>query len=121
MVDLQWNQDSNSQLSCYEFMISRAIMAYGMVRESGLLPGVMTCNDPRWEKPIWRWATLGLLATDLVILNYGQVTRTTPELVSPSPNYRTNGRMFELTTDLTCIALLQGFLAEGRVHLSEGS
>ncbi|GFT01026.1 hypothetical protein TNCV_4054281 [Trichonephila clavipes] len=33
--------------------------------------------------------TGGLLAIDLVILNHGQVTRTTPELVSSSPNYHT--------------------------------
>ncbi|GFX69581.1 hypothetical protein TNCV_1769501 [Trichonephila clavipes] len=32
-------------------------------------------------------AARGLLATDLVILNLGQVTRMTPELESPSPNY----------------------------------
>ncbi|GFU21249.1 hypothetical protein TNCV_9111 [Trichonephila clavipes] len=36
------------------------------------------------------FTTLGLLATDLVILNHGQVTRTAPEL-APSPNYHTNG------------------------------
>ncbi|GFW91514.1 hypothetical protein TNCV_3376771 [Trichonephila clavipes] len=52
-------------------------------------------------------ATRGLLATDLVILNHGQVTRTTPELASPSPNYHTNGT-FELSKDLTCIAPLHG-------------
>ncbi|GFY00548.1 hypothetical protein TNCV_2139451 [Trichonephila clavipes] len=34
-------------------------------------------------------ATRGLLATDHVILNHGQVTWTTPELVPPSPNYHT--------------------------------
>ncbi|GFU77503.1 hypothetical protein TNCV_3498761 [Trichonephila clavipes] len=32
-------------------------------------------------------ATRGLLATDHVILNHGQVTRMTPELAPPSPNY----------------------------------
>ncbi|GFV35844.1 hypothetical protein TNCV_2866041 [Trichonephila clavipes] len=31
-------------------------------------------------------ATRGLLAMDHVILNYGQVTWTTPELAPPSPN-----------------------------------
>ncbi|GFU83585.1 hypothetical protein TNCV_4069761 [Trichonephila clavipes] len=41
-------------------------------------------------------ATRGLLATDLVTLNYGQVTRTTPELPPPSSNYHINGRTFEL-------------------------
>ncbi|GFX84049.1 uncharacterized protein TNCV_4858571 [Trichonephila clavipes] len=35
-------------------------------------------------------ATRGRLATELVILNYGQVTRTTPEMAPPSPH--TNGR-----------------------------
>ncbi|GFX40362.1 dnaJ subfamily C member 22 [Trichonephila clavipes] len=34
-------------------------------------------------------ATRGLLETDHVILNDGQVTGTTPELASPSPNYHT--------------------------------
>ncbi|GFW68198.1 transposable element Tcb1 transposase [Trichonephila clavipes] len=36
--------------------------------------------------------TRGLLATDHVILNHGQVTWTTPELGSPSPNYHTTPR-----------------------------
>ncbi|GFU59724.1 hypothetical protein TNCV_3186801 [Trichonephila clavipes] len=52
-------------------------------------------------------ATRGLLATDHVILNHGQVTWTTPEL-APSSNYHTNGRTFQLSTDLTCIAALHG-------------
>ncbi|GFY09609.1 hypothetical protein TNCV_381041 [Trichonephila clavipes] len=38
-----------------------------------------------WEK----YATRGLLATDHVILNHGQVTWTAPELALPSPNYHT--------------------------------
>ncbi|GFY20019.1 hypothetical protein TNCV_2147121 [Trichonephila clavipes] len=53
-------------------------------------------------------ATRGLLVTDLVILNHGQVTRTIPELAPLSPNYHTNGRTLELWTDLTCIAPLHG-------------
>ncbi|GFX21120.1 hypothetical protein TNCV_4366991 [Trichonephila clavipes] len=39
--------------------------------------------------------TRGLLATDHVIWNHGQVTWTTPELASSSPNYQstpTGGR-----------------------------
>ncbi|GFV60920.1 hypothetical protein TNCV_925341 [Trichonephila clavipes] len=42
-------------------------------------------------------ATRGLLATDHVILNHGQVTWTTPELAPPSPNYHTTptGFLFE--------------------------
>ncbi|GFU19793.1 DDE_3 domain-containing protein [Trichonephila clavipes] len=50
----------------------------------------------------------GLLATDHVILNHGQVTWTTPELV-PSPNYHTTptGGRFS-STDLTCIAAQHG-------------
>ncbi|GFT62411.1 uncharacterized protein TNCV_4717751 [Trichonephila clavipes] len=51
-------------------------------------------------------ATRGLLAADHVILNHGQVTWTTPELAPPSPNYYTNGRTFQLSTDLTFIAAL---------------
>ncbi|GFV42515.1 hypothetical protein TNCV_2905241 [Trichonephila clavipes] len=34
-------------------------------------------------------ATQGPMAADLVILNHGQVTRTTPEPTPPSPNYYT--------------------------------
>ncbi|GFY02521.1 hypothetical protein TNCV_3504011 [Trichonephila clavipes] len=33
--------------------------------------------------------TQGLLVMDLVILNHGQMTRTSPELAHPSPNFRT--------------------------------
>ncbi|GFU98969.1 uncharacterized protein TNCV_3382141 [Trichonephila clavipes] len=36
---------------------------------------------------LWEVATRGLLATDHVIFNHGQVTWTTPELAPPSPNY----------------------------------
>ncbi|GFU39949.1 uncharacterized protein TNCV_2531881 [Trichonephila clavipes] len=38
------------------------------------------------------YATQGLLATDHVILNHGQVTWTTPELALSSPNYHTTPR-----------------------------
>ncbi|GFX86515.1 hypothetical protein TNCV_3727841 [Trichonephila clavipes] len=34
-------------------------------------------------------STRGLLATDHVILNHGQVTWMTPQLAPPSPNYLT--------------------------------
>ncbi|GFS82099.1 transposase, partial [Trichonephila clavipes] len=51
-------------------------------------------------------ATRGLLATNHVILNHGQVTWRKPELAPPSPNYHTNGKTFQLSTDLTCIAAL---------------
>ncbi|GBM29908.1 hypothetical protein AVEN_246467-1 [Araneus ventricosus] len=46
----------------------------------------------------------GYLGTDLVILNRGQMTRTTPELAPPSPNFRatpTGGRL-ATTYDLAC-------------------
>ncbi|GFT33084.1 hypothetical protein TNCV_4368061 [Trichonephila clavipes] len=48
------------------------------------------------------------LVMDLVILKHGQVTGTTPELAPPSPNCHTNGKLFQLSTDLTCIAALHG-------------
>ncbi|GFW66866.1 hypothetical protein TNCV_3784351 [Trichonephila clavipes] len=48
-------------------------------------------------------AIRGLLTTDLVILNHGQVLRKTLELP-----HHTNRRTFELSTDLTCIAALHG-------------
>ncbi|GFX20871.1 hypothetical protein TNCV_79261 [Trichonephila clavipes] len=60
------------------------------------------------ERSMFRQATRGLLAMDHVILNHGQVTWTTPELAPPSPNYHTNGRTFQLSTDLTYIAALHG-------------
>ncbi|GFV09460.1 nucleic-acid-binding protein from transposon X-element [Trichonephila clavipes] len=51
--------------------------------------------------------TRGLLTTDHVILNHGQVTWTTPELAPPSPNYHTTpmggsktaGKYVKLYTD----------------------
>ncbi|GBN63813.1 hypothetical protein AVEN_190365-1 [Araneus ventricosus] len=46
----------------------------------------------------------GYFGTDLVILNLGQMTRTTPELAPPSPNFHatpTGGRL-TTTFDLTC-------------------
>ncbi|GFW57989.1 hypothetical protein TNCV_2741351 [Trichonephila clavipes] len=36
------------------------------------------------------------------------MTKMTPELAPPSPNFHTNGRTFDLSTDLTSIALLLG-------------
>ncbi|GFY33169.1 hypothetical protein TNCV_1240201 [Trichonephila clavipes] len=53
-------------------------------------------------------ATRELLVTDYVILNHGRVTWTAPELAPPSPNYHTNGRTFQLSTDLAYIAALHG-------------
>ncbi|GFT30418.1 hypothetical protein TNCV_2377101 [Trichonephila clavipes] len=41
---------------------------------------------------------------DHVVLNHGQVTWMAP----PSPNYRSNGRTFQPSTDSTCIAALHG-------------
>ncbi|GFW54835.1 hypothetical protein TNCV_2654751 [Trichonephila clavipes] len=43
--------------------------------------------------------TQGLWVTDLVILNYDQVTRTTPELVPPSPNFHTTPMEGRLNSD----------------------
>ncbi|GFX93592.1 hypothetical protein TNCV_1587691 [Trichonephila clavipes] len=46
---------------------------------------------PRGRRSSTRARTArGLLATDLVILNHGQVTWTTPELAPTSPNYHTS-------------------------------
>ncbi|GFX52675.1 hypothetical protein TNCV_3979781 [Trichonephila clavipes] len=49
--------------------------------------------------------TRGLLAMDLAILNLGQVTRMTPELSPPSPNYHTTPTG-GASTYLRCIAPL---------------
>ncbi|GFT56684.1 hypothetical protein TNCV_1268351 [Trichonephila clavipes] len=54
--------------------------------------GIIANQNPQWKEIL---ATRGLLATDHVILNHGQVTWTTPELAPPSPNYHitpTGGR-----------------------------
>ncbi|GFT72285.1 uncharacterized protein TNCV_1390091 [Trichonephila clavipes] len=54
-------------------------------------------------------ATIGLLSTDHVILNHGQVTWTTPELAPPLlTTTHTCGKTYQLSTDLTCIAALHG-------------
>ncbi|GFY23592.1 uncharacterized protein TNCV_1038911 [Trichonephila clavipes] len=53
------------------------------------LPYVRICLNETFTKALWDTATRGLLATDHVILNHGQVTWTTPELATPSPNYHT--------------------------------
>ncbi|GFV49845.1 uncharacterized protein TNCV_1391271 [Trichonephila clavipes] len=50
------------------------------------------------QRPL-QHATRGLLVTDHVILNHGQVTWTTPELVAPSPNYHTTPREDFLSLD----------------------
>ncbi|GFU27401.1 hypothetical protein TNCV_3323151 [Trichonephila clavipes] len=52
--------------------------------------------------------TRAFVATDYVVSNHGQVTWTTPELAPPSPNYHANGKTFQLSTDLACIAFLHG-------------
>ncbi|GBM36875.1 hypothetical protein AVEN_82859-1 [Araneus ventricosus] len=46
----------------------------------------------------------GYFGTDLVILNLGQMTRTTPELAPPSLNFHATPTGGRLTTmfDLTC-------------------
>ncbi|GFX08529.1 uncharacterized protein TNCV_4170281 [Trichonephila clavipes] len=68
-------------------------------------------------------ATRGLLATDHVILNHGQVTWTTPELAPPllttTPH---QWRTFQLSTDLTCIAALHvwvGDSSNSEIHPDE--
>ncbi|GFW24529.1 hypothetical protein TNCV_2403941 [Trichonephila clavipes] len=64
------------------------------------------CTNPSFTVPNalgLRWlsghATRGILETDHVILNHGQVTWTTSELAPPSPNYHTTatGGHSELT------------------------
>ncbi|GFS66988.1 hypothetical protein TNCV_2527801 [Trichonephila clavipes] len=58
-------------------------------------------------KEYYTKATRGLLATDHVILNHGQVTWTTPELAPPLLTTPPHQRS-QLSTDLTCIAALHG-------------
>ncbi|GFV24932.1 hypothetical protein TNCV_883981 [Trichonephila clavipes] len=60
-------------------------------RPSDIVVTVADCCavGPRFESRRRHGSTRGLLATDHVILNHGQVTWTTPELALPSPNYHT--------------------------------
>ncbi|GFW78025.1 hypothetical protein TNCV_134951 [Trichonephila clavipes] len=64
-------------------------------------------RTPELAPPL-RVSTRGLLATDHVILNHGQVTWMTPELAPSLLPHHTNGRTFQLWTDLVCIAALHG-------------
>ncbi|GFV96701.1 hypothetical protein TNCV_3387941 [Trichonephila clavipes] len=76
--------------------------AVGAGFESQVKHGYLCCNPSLLcEVYLTLLSTRGLLATDLVSLNPGLVTRTTPKLASS--NYHTNGRM---STDFTCIAPL---------------
>ncbi|GFU47535.1 hypothetical protein TNCV_2000381 [Trichonephila clavipes] len=50
---------------------------------------VLNARDNDRRKNVSLSPTRGLLATDHVILNHGEVTWTTPELAPPSPNYHT--------------------------------
>ncbi|GFV56140.1 hypothetical protein TNCV_1489171 [Trichonephila clavipes] len=52
-------------------------------------------------------ATRGLLATDHVIFNHGQVTRTTPELAFS--DFRTTPTKRQASTDLTFVGLTLGW------------
>ncbi|GFV42286.1 hypothetical protein TNCV_3165171 [Trichonephila clavipes] len=54
--------------------------------------------------------TRGFLETDHVILNHVQVTRTTPELVNPSPNFHTSpmGGRFSLDRFIAVLPPLHG-------------
>ncbi|GFS99554.1 uncharacterized protein TNCV_2802831 [Trichonephila clavipes] len=65
--------------------------------------GVQAQNGSRCCKNFLRHTgktTRGLLVTDPVILNHGQVTWTTPQLAPLYPNYHTNGRTFQFSTAL---------------------
>ncbi|GFV53203.1 hypothetical protein TNCV_1065621 [Trichonephila clavipes] len=59
---------------------------YGCVSES-----ILTLHDS---------AKRGLVAVNLIILNRSQVTRTTPELASPSPNFHTTPTGGSLSYDI---------------------
>ncbi|GFX93736.1 DDE_3 domain-containing protein [Trichonephila clavipes] len=58
----------------------------------------------------------GLLATDLVILNHGRVTRPTPELASAFPNFRTTPTRGRLSLDLTRIGPICTTGHKARTH-----
>ncbi|GFT38881.1 hypothetical protein TNCV_1585711 [Trichonephila clavipes] len=53
-------------------------------------PNTPTIRDRNhWAPTAALMSTRGVLATDHIILNHGQVTWTTPVLAPPSPNYHT--------------------------------
>ncbi|GFX18818.1 uncharacterized protein TNCV_4143391 [Trichonephila clavipes] len=68
-------------------------------------------------------ATRWFLATDYVTLSHGQVTWMTPELAPPlltTTPHHTNGRTFELSTDLTGIAPLHDRAYAKKLAVSNG-
>ncbi|GFY02008.1 hypothetical protein TNCV_5098691 [Trichonephila clavipes] len=63
------------------------------------------CGKQRPKREIFTLhykATRGLLATDLGILNHGQVKRTTLELAIPSPTFYTTPTGGRLGLDIFC-------------------
>ncbi|GFT11956.1 hypothetical protein TNCV_725641 [Trichonephila clavipes] len=55
---------------------------------------------PLQTNHFFQYTTQWLLVTDFVILNHGQVTRTTPELTASSPNFHTTPTGERLTLDI---------------------
>ncbi|GFY30547.1 hypothetical protein TNCV_3523101 [Trichonephila clavipes] len=53
------------------------------------LATILDCRKQKFRKRRQNATVRGLLTTDHVILNHGQVTWTTPELAPLSPNYHT--------------------------------
>ncbi|GFX88652.1 hypothetical protein TNCV_832821 [Trichonephila clavipes] len=53
-----------------------------------------------WMSTSYYSAARGLLVTDFVILNPGQVTRTTSELPTPSPNFPITLTVGRLSLDI---------------------
>ncbi|GFT49293.1 hypothetical protein TNCV_4582871 [Trichonephila clavipes] len=51
------------------------------------------------DNVVEKYATRGFLATDFEILSHGQVTKTTPELEPPSPNFLTSHTGGRLSLD----------------------
>ncbi|GFX23723.1 transposable element Tcb2 transposase [Trichonephila clavipes] len=96
-------QEKDRYPTC-SIMVWAGIMINGHTRLHVVANGTMTCQR-FYLASFWvaifnvPESTRGLLATNHVILNHGQVTWTTPELAPPSPNYHTTPTTKEYSTN----------------------
>ncbi|GFT51208.1 general transcription factor II-I repeat domain-containing protein 2A [Trichonephila clavipes] len=87
--------DSRSSIKIFVTLIRMSFLSYVKLRTINSHVAAVLLHEGFWRRN--------------VILNHGQVTWTTPELAPPLlTTTPTNGRTFQLSTDLTCIAALHG-------------
>ncbi|GFX18610.1 RNase H domain-containing protein [Trichonephila clavipes] len=82
-----WNLQTTNKLHCVKPVIGA--MPIMLMRRTDVKLTRLRIGHTRFTHRHLLLATRGLLATDNVILNHGQVTWTTPELAPPSHNYHT--------------------------------